>query len=184
MQPIEPLMQWAVGAHYPCWKEVLRDQTEVLIRPITKEDGAAEKAFIAALSPAARHFRFLGAVGRTSDEMIEKLTNVDYVHELAFVAVASDNPATAFAGVARYSTNLDGTDCECVVTVLDEWFGRGLGTVLLTHLIEVAKARGIKHMWSMDSAANTAMADVAKYVGFDRRQDPDDASQVIHSLWL
>lgn len=184
MQPIEPLMPWAMGPDHPRWSEVLRDQTQVTIRPINKADAVAERTFIDALSPQARRFRFLGQMQHPSDAMIEQFTNVDYVHDLAFAAMASDDPAHAFVGVARYSTNPDGSECECVVTVLDAWQGKGLGTVLVKHLIDVARSRGIKRMWSVDSAANTAMADVAKYVGFDRRQDPDDPSQVIHTLWL
>ena len=184
MQPIEPLMPWEMGPDHPRWTEVLRDQTRVSIRPISKEDAAAERAFIEALSSQARRFRFLGQVQHPSADMIEQFTNVDYVHDLAFAAMASDDPMHAFVGVARYSTNSDGTDCECVVTVLDDWQGKGLGTVLVKHLIDVARSRGIKRMWSVDSAANTAMADVAHYVGFSRHQDPDDPSQVIHSLWL
>ena len=39
-------------------------------------------------------------------------------------------------------------------------------------------------MWSIDSAENFAMSDLARYLGFQRSQDRDDASQVIHSLWL
>ena len=38
----------------------------------------------------------------------------------------------------------------------------------MKHLIEVARSRGIKRMWSMDSAENLAMADLAHYLGFKR----------------
>ncbi len=54
----------------------------------------------------------------------------------------------------------------------------------MMHLIEVAKSRGIQRMWSVDSVANVAMSEVALYLGFDREKDPEDASQVIHSLRL
>jgi GNAT superfamily N-acetyltransferase len=89
-----------------------------------------------------------------------------------------------FVGISRYSTSSDGTSCECAVTVLDDWQNKGLGAILMKHLIEVARSRGIKRMWSIDSAENLAMADLARYLGFQRSQDRDDASQVIHSLWL
>jgi len=68
--------------------------------------------------------------------------------------------------------------------VLDDWQNKGLGAILMKHLIEVARSRGIKRMWSIDSAENLAMSDLAHYLGFQRSQDRDDASQVIHSLWL
>lgn len=184
MQPIEPLMPWDMGASRPRWSEVLRDQSHVSIRPICKDDAAAERAFIEALSPQARRFRFLGQMEHPSNEMIQRFTDLDYAHDLAFAATAHDDPKHAFVGVARYSTSTDGTECECAITVLDDWHGKGLGSVLMKHLIDVARCRGVKRMWSIDAASNTAMTDLAHYMGFSSRQDPDDASQVIHSLLL
>ena len=39
-------------------------------------------------------------------------------------------------------------------------------------------------MYSIDSADNAEMAALTSYLGFDRAPDKDDASQVVHSLWL
>jgi len=39
-------------------------------------------------------------------------------------------------------------------------------------------------MTSLDAADNEAMRDLANYLGFHRRRDPDDSSQVIHTLDL
>ncbi len=116
--------------------------------------------------------------------MIEKFTDLDYVQAVAFAAVVHDDSKDKFVGVSRYNTTPDGTECECAVTVLDDWQGKGLGAMLMTHLIEVAKSRGIQRMWSVDSADNVAMSDLARYLGFHRKQDPDNAAQVIHSLQL
>jgi hypothetical protein len=37
---------------------------------------------------------------------------------------------------------------------------------------------------SPDSAENTAMSDLARFLGFERHQDRDGGPEVIHSLWL
>ena len=173
-----------MGPDYPRWNETLRDGSHVLIRPVRKQDTAAERAFIEALSPQARRYRFLGQVSHSSDVLIERFTNIDYEHELGFAAVVHDDSRDKFVAVSRYSTDTDETDCECAVTVLDDWQGKGLATIMLTRLIEVARSRGIKHMWSMDSTGNVAMSDLAHHMGFQRKQDPEDSSQVIYSLWL
>lgn len=184
MQTIEPLMPWQMGTDHPRWTETLRDGRQVLIRPVQAQDAAEERAFIEALSPQARRYRFLGEVRHPSSEMIERLTDIDYVHDLAFAAVVHDDSRDKFVGVARYSTSADGTDCECAVTVLDDWQGKGLGSALMKHLIDVARSRGVKRMWSIDSAENLAMADLAHYLGFQRSYDSNETTQVIHSLWL
>jgi hypothetical protein len=39
-------------------------------------------------------------------------------------------------------------------------------------------------MMSIDGADNLGMRDMAKFLGFRRRRDPDDPSLVIHTLAL
>lgn len=172
------------GAEYPRWSETLRDHRHVVIRPITPLDKDAERAFIEGLSPQARRYRFLGQVKCPSEKLIEQFTNVDFEHEVAFVAVVPDDGRERIIGASRYSTDRAGTQCECAVTVSDEWQNLGLGTLLMRHLIEVATARGIQRMVSIDSAENVRMQELADLLGFDTRVDPDDATQVIHELDL
>lgn len=174
----------SIGPDYPRWSETLRDHSHVVIRPINPQDRDAERSFIEGLSKEARHYRFLGQIKCPSEALIEQFTNIDYVHEVAFVAVIPEDGHERIVGVSRYSTDESGTKCECAVTVTDEWQNRGLGTLLMRHLIEVARARGIRRMMSIDSAENVRMHDLARYLGFDTRVDPDDASQVIHELTL
>jgi GNAT superfamily N-acetyltransferase len=172
------------GPDFPRWSETLRDRSQVLIRPIQPEDAAAERSFIEGLTPEARRFRFLGQVKSPSDAMIERLTHIDYVKQVAFVAIVPGDGGDRIVGVSRYATDEGETNCECAVTVSDDWQDRGLGTLLMRHLIEVARARGIRRMVSVDSADNGRMRDLAEHLGFHARLDPEDASQVIHELAL
>lgn len=186
MQPIEPLLPWDKGPERPRWTEKLRDGTAVLIRPVRREDAHAERAFIKALSPGARHNRFRGQVSDPTDVLIDHLTNIDYDRHVAFAAMIETHSEVddTFIGVSRYSTSEDGSECEFAVTVLDEWQGRGLGTALMDHLIEVARSRGIRRMWSWNVAANIEMEALARHLGFERSESPDDPLLVMDSLWL
>ena len=168
----------------PHWTATLTDGTRVLIRPIHKEDAALERAFLKRLSPESRRLRFLGQQGEASDELIHNLTDIDYRRDMAFVALLHREGEKREIGVARYGTSADGKACECAVTVSDEWRNRGLGTLLMRHLIEVARARGVQSMMSIDEADNLGMRDMAKFLGFHRKRDPDDPSLVIHTLTL
>ena len=113
-----------------------------------------------------------------------QLTDIDPEHEVAFVAVVPEGSVERIVGVSRYSASVDGESCECAVTVADEWQNKGLGTVLMEHLIGIARQRGIRRMYSVDLAENLQMRDLAAHLGFHVRTDPDDASQVIHELVL
>lgn len=184
MTPDGKLTSAPPGPDTPRWVDVLRDGTRIAVRPVRADDAARERAFIAALSPESRRLRFLGQVAAPSDAMIRRFTDIDYDHDVAFAAVRADDPDEAFLGVSRYAIGDDGASCECAVSVLDPWQHRGLGTLLMRHLIDVARARGIVFMFSVDSRDNHAMADLAAHLGFDRAPDPDDAHQVIHRLYL
>lgn len=187
MQRIEPLPSWQawnLGDAFPRWQDCLRDGTPVLVRPLTEDDAVAERDFLESLSPESRRFRFLGQIGHPTEEMIYRLTHVESPRDVAFAAIATVDGRELIVGVSRYGGSADGSECEAAVTVRDDWQHRGVGTLLLAHLLQVAKGRGIKRMWSIDSAANTRMDELARYFGFERRADPRDATQVIHSLWL
>jgi GNAT superfamily N-acetyltransferase len=173
-----------INSNYPRWSETLRDHSHVVIRPMTRLDKTAERAFIEEMTPEAKRFRFLGQVGSPSDRMIEQFTNIDHVHDVAFAAVIQDDSRERIVGVSRYCTNADGLRCECAVTVSEEWQHKGLGSTLMKHLIEVARSHGVDSMYSIDSAENQAMRDLAAFLGFQTREDPDDSSQVIHTLQL
>lgn len=168
----------------PHWSATLKDGTRVLIRPIHKEDAAIERAFLKRLSPESRRLRFLGQMSEPSEELIRNLTEIDYRRDMAFVALVHRDGEKREIGVARYSTSADGKNCECAVTVGDEWRNRGLGTLLMQHLIDVARSRGVQSMMSIDGAGNTGMRDLARFLGFRRKRDPDDPALVIHTLTL
>jgi GNAT superfamily N-acetyltransferase len=166
------------------WSETLRDGSHVTIRMLRKDDEAMERSFIERLSPESRRMRFLGQIGGSDEAFFHKLTDIDYRRDMAFVALAERNGVTSEIGVSRYALSPDGKSCECAVTVSDEWQGKGLGTVLMRHLIDIARERGIATMISLDPAENWRMHELARDLGFIREPDPDDPGQVIHRLAL
>ena len=169
------------GTH---WIESLSDGTRVLIRPLRQEDREREEDFIHRLSPESRRFRFMGGFKEASPELIDQLMDVDYDQRMAFVALAHDNGKLREVGVSRYSATDEHGHCECAVTVADDWRERGLGVLLMRHLIDLARRNGYKEMISLDAAGNEGMRDLASYLGFRRRLDPGDSTQVFHTLEL
>lgn len=162
----------------------LLDGSKVAIRVLRKEDAGLERDFIRNLSPESRWMRFLGQIGEPSDSLIRKLTELDYQHDMAFIALSREGGIEHEVGVSRYSLASDGRSCECAVTVADAWQGKGLGTILMRDLIDIARRRGIRTMFSIDANENERMQELARDLGFKRERDPDDATRVIHRLAL
>ncbi len=107
--PKEALTTLPSPADLPRWVQTLSDGSQVFIRALMKQDAELERDFIRLLSPESRRLRFLGQIGEPSDALIRSLTDLDYRHEVAFIAVAyhggkngkSESAATAFRLMAR-----------------------------------------------------------------------------------
>lgn len=172
------------GAQSPQWTEKLRDGSTVLIRPIGRQDVELERAFVERLSPQTRRWRFLGQLRELGAEQLHRFTDIDYARDMAFVALVHEGGEKREVGVSRYCVGADPKTCEYAVVVADSWQGRGLGTLLMRHLIDTARANGIRRLVSIDAAENSAMRELAEHLGFERHADPDDAGQVIHTITL
>lgn len=166
------------------WMETLRDGSHVLIRPIRRIDAELERAFIERLSPESRRMRFLGGIGHPDEGMIRRLVDIDPEHEMALLALVHREGEKREVGVARFSQSGDAQTCEVAVTVDDAWQGKGLAVALMEHLIDIARRRGFRHMYSIDERDNQRMRDLATYLHFSRELDADDPHLVVHRLEL
>lgn len=123
----------------------LRDGTRVVIRPVVPEDKDKLAEAFSRLSPESRYRRFFSQIDELTPEMLKKLTEIDYDDHFAWVAAAPDEPGAPGVGAARY-VRVPGEPevAEAAVTIIDDFHGRGLGSVLLQALGAVAIENGIK----------------------------------------
>ena len=123
----------------------LRDGTPVLVRMVEPEDKDAFADGMARLSPRSRYLRFHSGIETLSDKQLRYLTEVDQQDHVAWVALTTEDDAEVGIGVARFVRLRDEPHvAEAAITVLDEYQGRGLGTVLLGVLAAAATRRGIR----------------------------------------
>jgi GNAT superfamily N-acetyltransferase len=166
------------------WERVIRGGDRVLIRPLHSQDVELERRFIEKLSPASRRFRFLNSMTVPSDELLRQLTELDPATDMAYVAVSALGSQEDPIGIGRFSAADDDQDCEFAVTVADQWQNKGLGTLLMQHLVEGARKLGIDKMHSSDASDNERMRRFAAHLGLQHQPDPDDAMLVLYSLDL
>lgn len=157
------------------WTQRLRDGSIVHIRPIDSDDTPRELAFLSRLTPEDRAHRFLGLMKDVNEGVARELTQVDPTTEVVLIAVANDdNGDDIEIGAARYQANRDCTTCDCAVAVDPEWQKRGVGALLMLHLIDVARTRGMRRMYSVDAARCAGAHLLAERLGFHSRPDPED----------
>ncbi len=143
----------------------LRDGSRVRLRPGRSSDRELLLRGFERLSPESRYRRFLVTMPELRPEMVRYLTHVDHHDHEALIAL--DEETGEGLGVARYVRNQDRPDvAEVAVTVIDDWQGRGLGTLLLDALSVRAREEGIRSFTALMLATNDEMMDLF------RRLDP------------
>lgn len=141
------------------------DGVRYRIRPICPADAAREREFIMSLSPESRFQRLMYSLREPSDEFIAHLVNVDHHRDMALVAVHGKGPDEKIVGVARYSADDQGQDCEYAVAVADDWQCRGIGSTLTKLLFEYAAREGFRSIYGTILADNHRMLELAEYMG-------------------
>lgn len=144
----------------------LRDGTHLRMRPIHPDDKAALRTGFERLSPEARYRRFLSPVGHLSDTVLEYFTEIDYHDHFAWVAISLDEPGEPGVGVARYIRDSERPAvAEPAVAILDDYHGRGLGTLLLDLLIRSAVDHGVTEFRASLMDDNVAMRHLFEHAG-------------------
>jgi RimJ/RimL family protein N-acetyltransferase len=145
---------------------VLRDGTRALIRPIRSDDKDRLVSGFERLSPRSRYMRFHMHIDELSPEQLRYLTEVDGRDHVAWVALNEGDPDQPGMGVARYVRVSDEPDiAEAAITVVDDYQGRGLGTVLLGVLAATARENGVTTFRNYVLAENEAMIGLLDELG-------------------
>ncbi|MEJ8569820.1 GNAT family N-acetyltransferase [Elongatibacter sediminis] len=164
--------------------DVQLDGQRVTIRPISSIDANLEVGFIDRLSPMTKHYRFLGGMHHISEQLLKEFCDVDFDQTAAFIAITEIDGEEREIGVVRYAPGSTDNDREMAITIADNWQNKGLDVLLAKQLIDFAKTRGVKKLYSIDLADNAPMRQLANDLGMSVGRDPDDAHQVIYTLNL
>jgi GNAT superfamily N-acetyltransferase len=148
-------------------RTALRDGTRIVIRPVRPDDREALRESFERLSPESRYRRFLAPMAHLSESQLTYLTRVDHHDHEALVAMAEgDGDAEGEGlGIARFVRLEDPDAAEVAVAVADSWQGRGLGTVLLAHLLARARQEGIERFTATVLADNRGSLEVLSSLG-------------------
>ncbi len=152
----------------------MTDGTEITIRPIRPEDAALVKKFVHDLSDESKYFRFMNSVQELTEEMLARLTQLDYSREMALVAVVEEIGKEVELGVARYAINPDGNTCEFALVIADNIAGKGLGQKLMVSLMEAARSKGLTVIEGEVLNNNHRMLKLMTRLGFTLKSSEDD----------
>jgi acetyltransferase len=147
------------------------DGTTVTLRPIRPEDEPLLVRFHSTLSERSVSLRYFHAMKYTTRVAHERLTRIcfiDYDREMALVADRR-NPETGeheILGVGRLSKVHGTTEAEFALLVSDAFQGLGLGTELLSRLLQVGRDEDVDRIFGDILPENTEMQRICEKLGF------------------
>jgi acetyltransferase len=148
-----------------------KDGTPLTLRPIRPEDEPLMVKFHGKLSEETVYLRYFGLPRlhqRVAHERLRRICFNDYDREIALVAIHQD-PVTKedeIIAVGRLTRVHGLNQAEFAIVIVDQFQGLGLGTKLLSRLVEIGRHEGIDVIFGYILPENYVMQRVAKKIGF------------------
>jgi len=144
--------------------EKTRGGERVLIREVRPEDMALYSDFIDDVSADDLRLRFFACITALRAAEIDKLTHLDYGHEMAFIAI--DEDTSQMLGLVRLKDELAEKAAEFAILVRSRLKGHGLGWLLMQRVIDYAKGKRLRRVYGDVLAINRTMLQMCAELGF------------------
>lgn len=125
----------------------LNDGTEILLRSIKPEDEPLWLGMFNNFSESSIWNRFFNVVKDPSHQFRVRFCDINYENEIAIVALLTKN-GDKMLGVVRFTLDAGKKSGELAFIVTDPWQGKGLGTMMVEHLINICRKKKIESIYS------------------------------------
>ncbi len=171
------------SAYVSSW--VMKNGTEITLRPIRPEDEPAMARFHETLSDRSVYLRYFypfNLRARVAHDRLVRICFMEYDREIAIVADFRD-PKTCqhnIFGVGRLIKSHARDEGEVAVLISDDWQNQGLGFELFRRLIQIARAEKLTRIFVEILPDNFPMKKIAAKLGFRPQLTKDPSS--LHSV--
>jgi len=151
---VQPVEHWEADV-------LLKDGRVAQLRPILAADAERLVEFYSRVSEQSKYFRFFAPYPTLSDKDVTRFTTVDNDRRVAFVVTLH----STIIGVGRYDAVGD-DEAEVAFLVEDAHQGRGVGQLLLEHLAQAGRERGIRTFVADVLPTNSRMQQIFREMGY------------------
>jgi RimJ/RimL family protein N-acetyltransferase len=148
--------------------ETLRSGQLITIRAIRPEDSTALLEVFPELDQQSLYLRFFQSKSKISDQELKYFTEVDFIDHVALVATADLNDKAKIIGGGRYFAydHPEKTrSAEIAFMVHDRYQGQGIATLIMKHLLIIARANRISRFEADVLSENARMLAVFSRTG-------------------
>lgn len=147
------MLSYAMTYHHAV-DPFLRDETQIYLRRIRSTDKQKLLEHFKGLSPSSSYNRFFCVRKEWSKQELKRFTEPNLVRHVALVATIGNGPQEKIVGDGRYVIEGSESIAELALFVLDAYQNRGIGTLLLVHLVQRARCAGAIRLYGNVLAAN------------------------------
>ncbi|TDB96847.1 GNAT family N-acetyltransferase [Actinomadura sp. 7K534] len=147
---------------------VLRDGTQVVVRPLGEDDADGVRALHERCSQDSRRMRYFSPMPAPPRRAIERFRDPAYGRTLV-----AEGPDGSLLALAHLIHVLDPGVAEMAFLVEDDWQGRGLGRALADLLVALGRDRGVVELRALALSENTRMRRLLTSLGGRTRRTAD-----------
>jgi acyl-CoA hydrolase/GNAT superfamily N-acetyltransferase len=132
---------------YPVEEErvvTLKNGRQAMLRPARASDADGIRTLFHSMPADDIFTRFFRRVKSLSNQEVQRLCNINYETEVAFIAVTGPRDNEKVIGQSCYFVNPSTNLAETAFMIDPAWQGTGLGTALQRRLSEHGRARGLR----------------------------------------
>ena len=152
-----------IASHYFA-SDNLKDGTQVIVRAIGNDDRGGVRSAFANLDRESVYTRFFTSKRELTESELQQLTDVDNDRVVALVVALPGNDHGDLVGGGRYCRTRENV-AEIAFTTAERFRGRGVASLILKHLVRIARSHGILQFEADVLRDNTAMVSVLRNSG-------------------
>ena len=150
----------AMSSGEPGTYALLTDGTTIEIRPARSDNFEAVRDMHAKMSPENLYMRFFGVSRVAAEQEARRVCREPAPDRAALLAILDGR----VIGCISYQAIGD-QSAEVAMAVADDMHSRGIGTLLLEHMISLARSQGVRTFVAETLAENAPMLNVFAYAG-------------------
>ena len=160
----------------------LKSGREIMLRPARASDAEGIRALFHSMPADDVYTRFFHRLHSLSNREVERLCNLNYETEVAFVAVEGPRENEKVIAQSCYFVNPSTNLAETAFMVDPSWQGTGLGSALQKRMAEHARARGLRGFVAEVLPENSKMLALAR--GFSNNIHVERDEDTVHVTML